>query len=210
MFISRVGLLEPMSSVDADVVVVGGGPAGLSAALYTQKNGLQTTLFDTDSTVMHRAHLFNYLGIGSINGSSFIQVARSQVDSFGVDRLQGEEVTSIEIVDDMFEVSTLDNTYRTNYVVLGTGNDHSLAESVGCETAGGSVEVNMDMETSIEDIYAIGSTVRCRKSQAIIAAGDGAVAAMDILSKEKGQYFRDFDVPKHAKKLLEIHSDGVE
>ena len=40
----------------AHVMIVGGGPAGLSAALFTAKNGLETTVFDTDDTWMHKAH----------------------------------------------------------------------------------------------------------------------------------------------------------
>ena len=52
------------------VAVVGGGPAGSSAALFTAKNGLDTVLFDTDETWMHKAHLFNYLGIESIDGDA--------------------------------------------------------------------------------------------------------------------------------------------
>jgi len=38
------------------VSIVGGGPAGLSAALFTQKNGLDTRVFDADGTWMHKAH----------------------------------------------------------------------------------------------------------------------------------------------------------
>jgi len=64
---------------DATVIVVGGGPAGLSAALFAAKNGLETSVFDTDGTWMHKAHLFNYLGIGSVGGSEFMATARQQV-----------------------------------------------------------------------------------------------------------------------------------
>lgn len=44
----------------SDVVVVGDGPAGLSAAVLVSKNGLETRLFDTDDTWTDDAHLFNY------------------------------------------------------------------------------------------------------------------------------------------------------
>ena len=54
------------------VAIVGGGPAGLTTALFTAKNGLETTVFDTDGTWMHKAHLFNYPGIGSVDGSVFL------------------------------------------------------------------------------------------------------------------------------------------
>ena len=76
-----------------DVAVVGGGPAGLSAALFTAKNDLDTVVFDTDGTAMHAAWLYNYLGIESIDGDEFMEIARRQVDDYGVDRRQGEEVT---------------------------------------------------------------------------------------------------------------------
>ena len=52
------------------VVVVGGGAAGPSAALFTAKNGLETTLYDTDETWLHEAYLFNYLGPARAIGSA--------------------------------------------------------------------------------------------------------------------------------------------
>jgi thioredoxin reductase len=56
-------------------VVLGGGPAGRSAALFTAKNGLDT--FD-DATWLHSAHLFNSLGVGSQDGPAFLETARTR------------------------------------------------------------------------------------------------------------------------------------
>lgn len=183
----------------ASVAIVGGGPAGLSAALFTAKNGLETAVFDTDDTWMHKAHLFNYPGIGSVDGSAFMKTLRDQVDSFGIDRKQGSEVVSVGQNGDGFTVETDDEEFDADYVVLATGADRSLAESLGCETTeDGVVDVDVTMETSVADAYATGAMVRAEEWQAVISAGDGAAAALNVLSKEKGEHFHDFDVPADA------------
>ncbi|GGK73435.1 NAD(P)/FAD-dependent oxidoreductase [Haloarcula sebkhae] len=186
-----------------DVLIVGGGPAGLSAALFAQKNGLETTVFDTDGTWMHKAHLFNYLGVGSQDGSAFMETARSQVDSFGVDRKQGTEVTDVEQTDGGFEVVTEDDTYKASYLILATGANRDLAETLGCDmTDENVVDVDVTMETSVDHAYATGGMVRAEEWQAVISAGDGAAAALNILTKEKGEHFHDFDTPADADALF--------
>ncbi|MCQ4332894.1 FAD-dependent oxidoreductase [Natronomonas sp. F2-12] len=196
-----------MSDSRSDVLVVGGGPAGLSAALFTQKNGLETTLLDTDGTWMHKAHLFNYLGVGSIDGSAFIETARAQVDSFGVDRIQGAEATDVSATDEGFTAETDEGGYAADYLVLATGANRELAESLGCAFDGDLVDVDVTMETSVENAYATGAMVRAEEWQAIISAGDGAAAALNVLSKEKGEHFHDFDVPADAEGVFGAMSD---
>ena len=88
--------------------------------------------------------------------------------------------------------------------MLATGADRSIAEALGCAmTEEDTVEVDLSMETSIEGVYATGAMVRAQEWQAVIAAGDGATAALDILSKEEGDHFHDFDVPATAGELFE-------
>ena len=184
----------------AQVAIVGGGPAGLSAALFTEKNGLDTVVFDTDETWLHKAHLFNYLGIDSIDGEEFLEQAREHVDGFGVDRHQGEEVTDVERYEEGFRVVTGDDEYEADYVVLATGADRDLAEHLGCDfTDDDVVDADLSMETSVENAYATGAMVRNQEWEAVISAGDGGAAALDILSKEKGEHFHDFDTPEDAK-----------
>ena len=183
-----------------DVAVVGGGPAGLSAALFTAKNGLDTVVFDTDKTWMHKAHLFNYLGIDSEDGTAFVENAREQVAEFGVDRRQGTEVTDVEQAGDGFRVHTDDEAVEATYLLLATGANRGLAEDLGCAfTDEDVVDVDVTMETSVDDAYATGAMVRAEEWQAVISAGDGAAAALNVLSKEKGEHFHDFDTPADAE-----------
>jgi thioredoxin reductase (NADPH) len=191
-----------------DVLVIGGGPAGLSTALFTAKNGLETAVFDTDDTWMHKAHLFNYPGIGSVDGSNFMATLRKQVDDFGVDRHQGTAVSSVSSANGGFVVETDDDEYTGDYVVLATGASRDLAEDLGCAFADDVVDVDLSMETSVDDAYATGAMVRAEEWQAVISAGDGAAAALNILSKEKGEHFHDFDVPDDAAELFGSLADA--
>ncbi|GAD52535.1 thioredoxin reductase [Halarchaeum acidiphilum MH1-52-1] len=185
----------------ADVAIVGGGPAGLSAAQFAAKNDLETVVFDTGESWMNRAHLFNYPAVRSISGEEFLLIARDQARDRGADVREDTAVESIETDGDAFVV-TADETYEADYVVLATGADRSLAEDLGCDfTDEDVVDVNVDMETSVDGVYATGAMGRDTKWQAVIAAGDGASAVLDILSKEKGEYYHDFDVPDDVPEL---------
>jgi len=187
---------------DVDVAVVGGGPAGLSAALFAEKNGLDTAVFDTDGTWMHSAHLFNYPGVGSQDGSAFMETLRTQVDGFGVDRHQGVEVTDVASGDG-FTVTTDEGEREADYLVLATGANRDLAGALGCEfTDEDVVDVDVTMETSVDGAYATGAMVRAEEWQAVISAGDGAAAALNILTREKGEHFHDFDTPDDAVALF--------
>lgn len=182
------------------VAIVGGGPAGLSAALFTAKNGLDTTVFDIDETWMHKAHLFNYLGIDSIDGTEFMEKSRRQVEEFGVDLREGEAVTDVSSAGDDFVVTTDEGEHSADYLIFATGANRELAEDLGASfTDEGIVDVDVTMETSVPDAYATGAMVRAEEWQAVISAGDGAAAALNVLSKEKGEHFHDFDVPADAE-----------
>ena len=179
-----------------DVAIAGGGPAGLSAALFAAKNGLDTVLFDTDETWMHKAYLYNYLGIEEITGTEFIEKGREQVEGFGVDLRVGEEVEAVEQSGDGFTVRTDDGECEATYVVFATGTETDLPEQLGCNlTEDGLVDVDLNMRTSVENAFAVGSMIRNQKWEAVISAGDGGAAALQILSDEAGEPVHDFDTP---------------
>jgi thioredoxin reductase (NADPH) len=180
----------------ARVVVVGDGPGGLSAALFLAKSGLDVTVYGLDRTAVHSAYLHNYLGVPDILGSDFQERARLQVESFGA-RLVAEQVTAVAPQDDGFSIELAGEGYdRADYVVLSEGRTPTLAEDLGLDRdEAGAVAVDRNQRTSMPRVYAVGRSTRPARSQAIISAGDGATAALDILATEAGTDVKDWDTP---------------
>jgi len=179
----------------ANVIIIGDGPGGLSAALFLSKNGQEVTVFGQDKTAMHYALLYNYLGIPKILGNDFQKIAREQVAKFGA-TLHEQQITEIEQTGDGFTVTTESGQkLQSKYLVLAEGKALTLAKALGLETTDEGVVVDRDFRTAIDNLYVVGRSTRIQRSQAIISAGSGAVAALDILSKEKGKDFNDYDTP---------------
>lgn len=179
----------------AKVVVIGDGPAGLSAALFLAKNDQDVVVYGQDATALHHAHLYNYLGVPDMDGSAFQEVAREQVEGHGA-HLRGEEVTGVARDGDAFELRTAGSSERADYLVIaGAKPAVALAEQVGAERDGAGVAVDTEYRTSVDRCYAVGRAARPARSQAIISAGAGAVAALDILAREAGKDVTDWDTP---------------
>ncbi|MEX2563388.1 MAG: FAD-dependent oxidoreductase [Nitriliruptoraceae bacterium] len=177
------------------VAIVGDGPAGLSAALFLAKNDVDTHVFGQDDTAMHYAELHNYLGIDRIGGTEFQRQARSQVTDHGA-VLHDAEVTTVEAEDDSFSLTTSEGTFQADYLILaGAKGSQGLAVGLGAAKDGSHLSVDPEYRTSVDRVYAVGRLVRPERSQAIISAGAGAIAALDILSREAGKDVTDWDTP---------------
>jgi len=108
-----------------DVVVVGGGPAGLTAALYTVRLGHETAVIDRGggrAAMMLDTH--NVIGVPeTVSGNEFLETAVEQVEGYGADYRRGF-VTGIERSeggDRRFRVATRSGDVHTDRVVLATG-----------------------------------------------------------------------------------------
>ena len=178
-----------------NVIIVGDGPGGLSTALFLAKKGINVTVFGKDQSAMHYAELYNYLGIPKILGSDFQKIARQQVSDFGA-TLQDALVTKIAKADDGFTVTTEDGaTHTAKYMVLAEGKGVKLNAELGLTQEGRNVEVDRNGRTAVANLYAVGRSTKMNRSQAIISAGEGASAALDILSTEAGRDVLDYDSP---------------
>jgi thioredoxin reductase len=180
----------------ASTIIIGDGPAGLSAALFLAKNDHEVTVFGTDGTAMHYAHLHNYLGVRDTGGSAFQQVARQQVADYGVE-VTPAEVTEVAVADDGgFTVIADGTTHRCTYLVLAGGKPSTkLATALGVEVTPDGVATDRDGRSSVDGVYVVGRLAKPNRSQAIISAGVGAAAALDILSREAGEDVTDWDSP---------------
>jgi thioredoxin reductase len=179
-----------------DVVVIGDGPGGLSAALFLAKNGVSVCVYGQDKTAMHYALLKNYLGFPEINGGEFQRIAREQVERLGA-KLVNARVDSLSREGTGFRV-TLESGERVEarFLILSEGKSPRLAQQLGLSSEGsGGLKVDINGKTSLDGVYAVGRQVRPERSQAIISAGDGAAAAIDILSILKGAAVQDWDSP---------------
>lgn len=176
------------------VIIVGDGPGGLSAALFLAKNGHEVKVFGQDETAMNYAQLHNYLGIPEVSGTEFQRIARKQAGSFGA-KLIDERVTAVT-VGEGFSVETDTDRHLSDYLILTEGKSPELARSLGVDQdVMGAITVDSDFRSSIDKVYVVGRSVRPTRSQAIISAGAGAVAALDILAREEGKDVQDWDTP---------------
>jgi thioredoxin reductase len=179
-----------------DVLVIGDGPGGLSAALFLAKGGLQVGVYGQDKTAMHWALLKNYPGLPEITGSDFQEITRKQASSFGATLVEAR-VDQLSKQGSGFE-ATLEDGQKVSarFVILSEGKSPRLAQQIGLtfdENEG--LQVDINGRTTVPGVYAVGRLVRPKRSQAIISAGDGAAAAIDILSTVKGQAVQDWDSP---------------
>lgn len=182
-----------------DVIVIGDGPGGLSAALFLAKNKLDVVVFGGDQTAMHYAMLRNYLGVPEMTGTQFQAIATKQVSDFGA-RLRMEHVEKVAAAGDRWAVSSEGGDRLTaRYLILSEGKAPKLARQLGLsfdEHHG--IASDKNGKTSLDTVYVVGRSARPGRSQAIISAGDGAAAAIDILSREKKESFVDWDSPPKA------------
>lgn len=179
----------------AKVIIVGDGPGGLSAALFLAKNGHETVVFGQDQTAMHYAYLYNYLGFPEIPGSELQRIGREQVTAVG-GALADAEVASVATAGEGFTVTTADGeAHSADYLILSEGKKPDLAAGLGLVDEDGAVQVDAQNRTRHPRVYVVGRSVRPTRSQAIISAGDGAKAALDILARESGQDVQDWDTP---------------
>ena len=107
------------------IAIVGGGPAGLSAAIYAARADRRTLVFDDgggttrDVDVMENVYGFP----DGVTGPELVTLGREHAETYGAE-IVPEEVVRIDRADDAFDVETTDGEYAVDGVVLATGTEY--------------------------------------------------------------------------------------
>jgi len=116
-----------------DLIIIGSGPAGLSAAVYAKRAGLNMLIIEKNPVsggqIIDTYEVDNYLGIPGVNGFDLAMKFREHADKLGaefadgmvtgIEKLQGENGKTV------FKVNTENASYETRTVVIAAGAHHS-------------------------------------------------------------------------------------
>lgn len=107
-----------------DLVIIGGGPAGLSASVYAARKRLKALLVSGDigGQVNWTLGIENYLGYQFIEGPELISKFHDQVSQFPIEQKIGDKISRLEKIDGGFEaISEAGDKYQTRTLILATG-----------------------------------------------------------------------------------------
>lgn len=107
-----------------DVIVIGGGPAGVTAAIYAVRGGLKTAMFEkmyVGGQITTTSEMVNYPGFAKpIDGVDFSEALADQADSLGIETIY-EAVNDIKLDDKIKVIKTKSNTYEAKAVIIASG-----------------------------------------------------------------------------------------
>ncbi len=113
-----------METIETDVVIVGGGPAGCSCALYTSRANLKTVILDKNPSVGALAithQIANYPGVPTdISGDDLLKLMRDQAIQYGTDYRRAQ-VFGIDVSGEWKTVFTPEGTFKGRALVVASG-----------------------------------------------------------------------------------------
>jgi len=124
---------------ESDVIIIGGGPGGLSAAIYTVRNGLKTLLLEKGmcgGMAGEAPWIENYLGFEGLPGMELAGKFRDHAAKYA-DIRESVEVRDITESDGTFKITTSSGPFTAKALILATGSTHSKLRVKGEEELAG-------------------------------------------------------------------------
>jgi thioredoxin reductase (NADPH) len=178
---SRVGLATTPSAGFYDLVVIGGGPAGLGSAVYGASEGLRTVLVERTATggqAGQSSRIENYLGFpDGVSGAQLTDRARRQATKFGAEVLTAREVTAVEVHGSARTIRFGDGTaIAAHAVILATGVTYRQLIAPGvAEFTGRGVYYGSALTEATgcvgEDIYIVGGANSAGQAAVYLSKG---------------------------------------
>lgn len=106
-----------------DVLIIGAGPAGISAGLYAKRSNVNVLILYSGESNLEKAHkIDNYYGfVDGVNGKELFDNGLKQAENLGIE-IKKEEVLEIEKEGKIFKVKTLEKEYEAKSIIIATGN----------------------------------------------------------------------------------------
>ena len=190
-----------MSDDPQSVIVIGGGVAGLSTAMFTARADMSTRIVSSGESILNRnAHLENYPGFpAGINPRLLLELMRAQARRAGVWFVDGTVETVTE-TESGFEVQTEDGErFESAYVIAASWADPSYLEALEVDLVdrGSKQFVGVDDQgwTDVAGLYAAGRLAETHH-QAIVAAGHGAQVGLTLIEDSDVDFYHDWTAPE--------------
>ena len=107
-----------------DTIILGGGPAGISAGVYCARGNIDCAIIDTSllgGQPTNYLEIENYIGFPSIEGWELSEKFEEHLDKFNVQKFPMEEIQSVDLISDPKVIKTLKGEYKAHSVIIATG-----------------------------------------------------------------------------------------
>lgn len=116
-----------------DVIIIGGGPAGLTAAQYSARAKLKTIILDKSplsGALAYANRIENYPGVKPISGVELLNILRKQAIDFGAEYIE-QQVVGVDLKGDPKKVFTLSGQFIGRAIIIATGSMGRIAKIKG-------------------------------------------------------------------------------
>jgi thioredoxin reductase (NADPH) len=107
-----------------DTIILGGGPAGLSAAIYAARGACSAAIIDTSmfgGQPTNYLELENYPGFGIVDGFDLMEKFEQHVDKFGVAKFPMQEIENIDLISQIKSITTKEGKFSAKTIIIATG-----------------------------------------------------------------------------------------